>query len=87
VSLANDPAKKNSPLVDILKDAGAVIYVKTNVPTAMMIAETVNNLFGRTLNPMNRSLTSGGSSGGESALITFKGSPLGVGSDIGKIHD
>jgi amidase len=87
VSLANDPVKKNSPLVDILKDAGAVIYVKTNVPTAMMIAETVNNLFGRTLNPVNRSLTSGGSSGGESALITFKGSPLGVGSDIGKIHD
>jgi amidase len=86
VSLANDPATKNSPLVNILKDAGAVIYVKTNVPTAMMIAETVNNLFGRTLNPLNRNLTPGGSSGGESALIVMKGSPLGVGSDIGKLH-
>src|SRR5690242_17728982 len=49
----------------------------------MMIAETVNNTFGRTLNPLNRSLTSGGSSGGESALIAFGGSPLGVGTDIG----
>ena len=49
----------------------------------MMIAESINNVFGRTLNPFNRSLTPGGSSGGESALIAFGGSPLGVGTDIG----
>jgi amidase len=83
VSLANQPVTFNSPLVDMLKELGAVIYCKTNVPTGMMVAETVNNLFGRTLNPLNRKLTSGGSSGGESALIAFGGSPLGVGSDIG----
>lgn len=82
-SLVNHPATYNATLIDILVAAGAVLYVKTNVPTAMMIAETVNNVFGRTLNPLNRSLTSGGSSGGESALIAFGGSPLGVGTDIG----
>lgn len=49
----------------------------------MMIAESVNNTFGRTVNPLNRGLTSGGSSGGESALISFGGSVLGVGTDIG----
>ncbi|KAI1040862.1 hypothetical protein LB505_008783 [Fusarium chuoi] len=43
-----------------------------------MIAESVNNTFGRTVNPKNRNTTSGGSSGGESALIAFKGSPLGA---------
>lgn len=48
-----------------------------------MIAETVNNCYGRTVNPLNRALTSGGSSGGESALIAMCGSPLGVGTDIG----
>ena len=37
----------------------------------------------RTLNPKNRGMTPGGSSGGESALISFRGSPLGVGTDIG----
>ncbi|TPX26534.1 hypothetical protein DIZ76_011996 [Coccidioides immitis] len=79
----NDPATYNSVLTNLLRDAGAVLYVKTNVPTAMMIAETVNNVFGRTTNPRNRLLTSGGSSGGESALIAFGGSPLGVGTDIG----
>ncbi|KAH7055667.1 acetamidase [Macrophomina phaseolina] len=82
-SLADKPASYNSTLVDMLLAAGAVLYVKTNVPTAMMIAESVNNVFGRTKNPRNRALTPGGSSGGESALIAFGGSPLGVGSDIG----
>lgn len=48
-----------------------------------MQAETVNNTFGRTVNPLNRMLTSGGSSGGESALIAFGESPLGIGTDIG----
>lgn len=51
----------------------------------MMIAESVNNTFGRTVNPLNRKLTSGGSSGGESALISFGGSLLGVGTDIGEL--
>ncbi|KAI1325224.1 amidase [Xylariaceae sp. FL0255] len=78
-----DPAKSDATLADILREAGAVFYVKTNVPTAMMIGESVNNAVGRTVNPRGRHLTSGGSSGGESALITFRGSPLGVGTDIG----
>lgn len=81
-SLVNQPAAYNSTLVDVLEKLGAVRFCKTNVPTAMMIAESVNNVFGRTVNPRNRKLTSGGSSGGESALITFGGSPLGVGTDI-----
>lgn len=42
----------------------------------------MNNTFGRTVNPLNRKVTSGGSSGGESALIAFGGSPLGIGTDI-----
>ncbi|KAL1859493.1 hypothetical protein Daus18300_009638 [Diaporthe australafricana] len=82
-SHVDDPAKYDSTLATILEDAGAVFYVKTNVPTAMMIPESVNNVFGRTVNPRNRQLTSGGSSGGESSLIAFKGSCLGVGTDIG----
>ncbi|KAE8354146.1 amidase signature domain-containing protein [Aspergillus coremiiformis] len=82
-SLVNDPATYNSTLTDLLLEAGAVLYVKTNVPTAMMIAETVNNVLGRTVNPRNRKLTSGGSSGGESALIAFGASRIGVGTDIG----
>lgn len=38
---------------------------------------------GRTSCPYNTDLTSGGSSGGEGALIGMKGSPFGIGTDIG----
>lgn len=41
-----------------------------------------NNIFGRTLNPHNLTLTAGGSSGGEGALMAMRGSVLGVGSDM-----
>ncbi|KAM3447046.1 hypothetical protein MY3296_009090 [Beauveria thailandica] len=82
-SHVGDAAAVDSMLAKVLEEAGAIFYVKTNVPTAMMIAETINNVFGRTLNPLNRQTTSGGSSGGESALLVLKGSPIGVGTDIG----
>jgi amidase len=36
-----------------------------------------------TTNPFNSTLTSGGSSGGEGALVGFRGSCLGIGTDIG----
>lgn len=45
-------------------------------------ADSENNVFGRTLNPGNTKLTAGGSSGGEGALVAFRGSILGVGTDI-----
>ncbi|KAH7928245.1 general amidase [Leucogyrophana mollusca] len=76
-------ASKNAVLVDILYECGAVPFVRTNVPQTLMWGETYNHIFGRTTNPYNRKLTCGGSSGGEAALIALKGSPLGVGSDIG----
>jgi amidase len=48
-----------------------------------MTGETVNNIIEYTDNPKNRHLTCGGSSGGEGALISLRGSPLGFGTDIG----
>ena len=83
VSWSEKPATSDSALVTLLASLGAVIYVKTNVPTAMMIAETVNNTYGRTTSPLSTSLTPGGSSGGEAALLAMHASPLGVGTDIG----
>jgi amidase len=48
----------------------------------MMTADSHNNVFGRTLNPHNLSLTAGGSTGGEGALIAMRGSVLGLATDI-----
>lgn len=46
-SWALEPMQEESTIVGVLRDLGAVAYVKTNVPTAMMIPETVNNCYGR----------------------------------------
>ncbi|KII87664.1 hypothetical protein PLICRDRAFT_699214 [Plicaturopsis crispa FD-325 SS-3] len=76
-------AESDCVLVETLYELGAVPFVRTNVPQTLMWGETHNNVFGRTTNPYNRYLTPGGSSGGEGALVAMKGSPLGVGTDIG----
>ncbi|KAJ7232166.1 amidase signature domain-containing protein [Mycena haematopus] len=82
VDMLQPPATKNGFLPQILYDAGAVFYVKTNLPQLIMHLETYS-FWGQTLNPCNTKLTPGGSSGGCSALVAFGGSPLSVGSDIG----
>ncbi|KAL4972618.1 amidase signature domain-containing protein [Aspergillus desertorum] len=80
--LEHEPASRNSALVEMLLDLGAVPYVKTNIPQTIMTGDSENNIFGRTLNPHNTHLTAGGSSGGEGALVAFRGSILGIGTDI-----
>lgn len=82
VSFLGKFSEANSPLVDVLLGAGAVLYCKTNIPMTLMTADSHNNIFGRALNPHNTALNAGGSSGGEGALVAFRGSPIGVGTDV-----
>ncbi|KAI0259766.1 amidase signature domain-containing protein [Gloeopeniophorella convolvens] len=80
---ANKPATSDSVIYATLKAAGGVLIAKTNVPQTMLAFESVNPLWGRTLNPWSAAHTSGGSSGGEGALLAADGSALGMGTDIG----
>jgi len=73
----------DSAIVKVLRQAGAVFHCRTNIPQTLMVGETNNHVYGRTVNPYNNQLTCGGSSGGEGALIALKGSPCGLGTDIG----
>lgn len=70
-------------IVTLLREAGAIPFVKTNVPQTMISFECRNPLFGTTTNPWNIDHTPGGSSGGEGCLLVARGSPLGFGTDIG----
>lgn len=70
-------------LVAIMKDAGAIPFIKTNVSQGCLLVESINNVYGTVMNPWNRHLSAGGSSGGEGALVAFGGSPLGLGTDGG----
>ncbi|WP_336756084.1 amidase [Pantoea sp. USHLN298] len=65
-----------------LKQAGAILLAKTNLPEFSYWIESDNLLSGRTNNPWDLSRTPGGSSGGESAAIAAGMSPLGLGTDL-----
>ncbi|KAJ7450059.1 amidase signature domain-containing protein [Mycena galericulata] len=79
---ANPPATTHGTIAQVLANAGAVFYCKTNLPQSAMHLETYS-FWGQVVNPYNTRLTAGGSSGGCSALVAFGGSPLSIGSDIG----
>ncbi|KAF2012427.1 amidase [Aaosphaeria arxii CBS 175.79] len=83
IGLWDNIAKEDAHILQLLNAAGAVFHCRTTIPQTMMHLETDSNLYGVTVNPYNVNLTSGGSSGGEGALVALHGSCLGIGSDVG----
>lgn len=82
--LSHPPPTHSSAIVAAFEHLGAIIpYVKTNVPQLLLSFECNNSVFGRTTNPYGDAYTCGGSSGGEAALLAFRGAAMGVGTDIG----
>jgi amidase len=75
--------KKDATVVKRLRAAGGILLGKTNCPEFGWAWESDNLICGRTNNPYDLSLSPGGSSGGESAIIAAGGSPFGLGSDAG----
>lgn len=83
VQQSNSFAKEDSGILQLLREAGCIPFVRSNVPQAFKTAsETDNYIFGRTNNPYNSCFTCGGSSGGEAALIASYCSCVGIGTDI-----
>jgi amidase len=66
-----------------LREAGAIIFGKTNLPIYAGDLQSYNEVFGTTNNPYDLSRTPGGSSGGSGAALACGFTPLELGSDIG----
>jgi amidase len=75
-------AKSNSPVVDNLRKAGAVIVGRTNTPAFSFRWFTNNQIHGETRNPRDPSITPGGSSGGAAASLAAGIGHLAHGTDI-----
>jgi len=69
--------------VERLRQAGAIVIGKTNVPEFGAGSQTFNEVFGATLNPYDLSKTCGGSSGGAAVALACGMVPLADGSDLG----
>ena len=76
-------AKTNSPAVDNLVRAGAVLLGRSNAPTFALRWFTSNLIHGATRNPRDPSLTPGGSTGGGAAAVASGIGHLALGTDIG----
>lgn len=75
-------AKQDAPLVQRLKQAGAIPIGRTNTPEMSWRFHTDNTLFGQTLNPWNASRTPGGSSGGAGSSLAAGVGYIAHGSDL-----
>lgn len=75
-------AQFNSPVVENLRKAGAIILGRTNTPAFSFRWFTSNQLHGSTRNPHDPALTPGGSSGGAAAAVASGICHLGHGTDI-----
>lgn len=75
-------APDNSPIVQNLLNAGAIIIGRTNTPEMSMRLTTDNPLYGLTRNPWNLSMSPGGSSGGAAASAAAGFGAIHHGNDI-----
>lgn len=75
------PARQDSEVVRLLREAGAVIVGKTNLPELGQWPFTEGDAFGMTRNPWHLGHTPGGSSGGSAAAVAAGLVPVAVGSD------
>ena len=66
-----------------LRQAGGIIFGKTNCPEFTLQGYTDNVLFGPTRNPWNLALTPGGSSGGAVTAVAAGLGPVAIGTDGG----
>ena len=75
--------KESHPLVERIERKGGIVIAKSNTPEFGAGGSTFNEVFGRTRNPWNTSLTCGGSTGGGAVALATGQVWLSHGSDHG----
>ena len=82
-ALKDNIAASDSPLVQSLREAGAILVGRNNAPAFSLRWFTDNAFHGRTLNPFNPAVTPGGSSGGAAAATAMGMGAIAHGNDYG----
>jgi amidase len=82
-AFTNAVAPCDGPPVERLREAGAIVIGRTNLPDFALRWHTDSGLAGATLNPWGAAVSPGGSSGGEAVSVATGMSPLGIGTDLG----
>ena len=80
---ARNVPTQDDTVVARIKSAGGIVLAKTNTPEWAAGANTVNPVYGATVNPFDTAKTCGGSSGGSAVALATAMVPLANGSDLG----
>tara|TARA_B100001996_G_scaffold99796_1_gene74804 strand:+ start:1388 stop:2872 length:1485 start_codon:yes stop_codon:yes gene_type:complete len=83
IALKDNLVQKDALSVQRLKNAGAIIFGKTNVPYNLADFQSYNEIYGTTNNPWDLKRSPGGSSGGSAAALASGMTGFETGSDIG----
>ena len=81
--LHNNVPPKDADVVASVKEAGAIVFGKTNLPRWSGDIQAFNEMFGTTVNPWDSERVPGGSSGGAAAAVSAGLSSFEIGTDIG----
>ena len=74
---------RDATVVESLKNAGAIVMGKTNLPEWSSDYQSFNEMFGTTNNPWDLTRVPGGSSGGAAAAVAAGLTSFEIGTDIG----
>jgi amidase len=83
IELIDHVPDTDATVVRTVRDAGAVIFGKTNLPRWSGDFQSYNEMFGTTNNPWDLERTPGGSSGGAAAAVAMGFTGFEIGTDIG----
>lgn len=83
VELEDNIPGQDAPVVKAVKDAGAIVIGKTNLPRWSGDIQAYNEMFGTTVNPWNKDRVPGGSSGGAATAVATGMTCFEIGTDIG----
>ena len=83
VELRDNVPAHDAPAVRAVRDAGAIVIGKTNLPRWSGDAQSFNAMFGTTCNPWDATRVPGGSSGGAAAAVATGMTSFEIGTDIG----
>ncbi|GAB3280402.1 amidase [Parasphingorhabdus pacifica] len=76
------PVRADAEFVRRMREQGAIVIGKTNVPEFGLGSHTFNPIFGTTSNPYDLTRSAGGSSGGAAAALAMRMLPVADGSDF-----